>query len=331
MNVETQPLSERSWFMHLLETLIRPFRPRLVAPPSNLESKLEWSKTGSPRLSVSSSLKTNCVVTERCIHYIWCYNIDIKQNHRQDGEVERKKGRVLYFAGGGFHAPPSSQHWSLILEFARRLPQFHLTLVSYPLSMKSTASAAIPALSHMYHELASESKRNGQELILAGDSSGGNVALSLALHVLSSSFPSKDAIAPRSIMLISPVVDCSNSNPEMTKVSKVDPVLTTQYTGYVARKWRGDLAPSDPLVSPVHADLAILKQNGVQVNGIVGTWDVLAPDTLEFIDRCKAVKVDGSWCIAEGQMHCFPLTWKYRLTDGIKGKEWIINTMIKSI
>ncbi|WVW85854.1 hypothetical protein I302_107892 [Kwoniella bestiolae CBS 10118] len=320
MQIETCPISQRTWLMHTLQTFIRPFKPSLVKPPSNLEKKLEWSKTGSPRLSIPRPVKRKCVVTERLVEDVWLYDLDHKSS------TPKKNGRILYFCGGGFQAPPSSQHWSFVVELSRRLPHLHLTIISYPLAPRTTASTAIPALLKVYHEISSQSQRASEDLHMCGDSSGGNIALTLTLHALST----KSEVTPKSIMLISPVVDCSNSNPDMKEVNTVDPVLSTGYTGDVAIKWRGDVSPSDPTISPVEGELSLLQDRNVMVNGIIGTWDVLAPDTIRLMDRLKEIGVEGKWWVGEGQMHCFPLAWRYGLSDSVKAKDWIIDVLKQS-
>ncbi|OCF57474.1 hypothetical protein L486_04932 [Kwoniella mangroviensis CBS 10435] len=319
MQIETSPISDRTWLMHLLQTLIRPLRPALVKPPSNLERKLEWSKAGSPRLSIPRSVRRECLVTERSVDNICCYDLDYKQ----PGNGEQKNGRLLYFCGGGFQAPPSSQHWSFVVELSRQLPHLHITIISYPLAPRSTASTAISTLLRVYQEISTQSL----DLHLCGDSSGGNVALALALQVLSND---TQMIAPKSVTLISPVVDCSNNHSEMEKVNKVDPVLTMEYTGEVASKWRGEVAPSDPIVSPIQGNLLSFRERGVKMNGIIGTWDVLAPDTMRLMDRLQEVGAEGQWWVAEGQMHCFPLARRYGLKDSVKGKDWILHVLKRS-
>ncbi|OCF41125.1 hypothetical protein I317_05039 [Kwoniella heveanensis CBS 569] len=362
MNVTTLPSSNRTLPMRTLMALVRPFRPLLVKPPSNLDSKLEWSLVGSPRLDVLKSLRKEFVVTERCVEDIWCYDIDRRRGSKGDdtgGGGSSRIKRIYYFCGGGFQAPPSSDHWSFIAQLVRQTPSIRLTVISYPLAPRVRASTAISALSKAYRALMSESARAAEVVSLVGDSSGANVALCVTLYTLalgkaiqpdpetegSSSAPAQrdltptpapvpaptPALAPSQLVLISPCVDCSNNNPEMKGVNRHDPVLTVTYTGQVADTWRGtDISPSDPLVSPAKADLSLLTSYGVRIEGIVGTWDVLAPDTLEFIEACRAAGLHGDWLVAEGQMHCYPLAWRYKLKNCVDGKDWIINTIHRS-
>ncbi|WWC90920.1 uncharacterized protein L201_005858 [Kwoniella dendrophila CBS 6074] len=344
MEIEVHPISERTWFMHLLLILLRPFKPNLVKPPSptKLKSSLEFSINHSPKLQIPNSVKKKCVVSEKSINDIWCYDLCYRDSLRVKGDeignVE-KKDRMLYFCGGGFQAPPSSQHWSFVIELARKLPHMNITVISYPLAPFTNASKAIPALVDLYKEISIESQRSDEDIHLGGDSSGGNIALSLTLQLLSISSMASDQVKeiklPKSLILISPVVDCSNSNPEMREIDKLDPVLSVKYTGQVAEKWRGgdQVSGLDPLVSPLKCGQEVLlklKENGIIVNGIVGTWDVLSLDTMKLIDRLKALNIKGSWYIGQGQMHCFPLAWRYGLGNSERAKDWVIDTIRKS-
>ncbi|WVQ99794.1 hypothetical protein IAU59_006936 [Kwoniella sp. CBS 9459] len=342
MKVTTLSSSERTVSMRALMALVRPFRPMLVKPPSNLDSKLEWSSVGSPRLTALKSLRKDkqLVVTERCVENVWCYDVDRSEVSGKGRGADGADGirRIYYFCGGGFQArrPPSPDHWSFIAQLVRQTPSTRLTVVSYPLAPRTSASAAIPALSKAYAVLMDQSTRAGEEVSLVGDSSGANVALCVALYSSAKEYssdqnPTRSALAPSQIVLISPCVDCANNNPDMKHVDRYDPVMTAAYTGQVADTWRGkDVSPSDPLVSPLKADLSLLERYGVQIHGIVGTWDVLAPDTLKFIDQCRVVGLKGDWLVAEGQMHCFPLALRYKLKNCVDGKDWIVNTIHRS-
>lgn len=202
-------------------------------------------------------------------------------------------------------SPPSSQHWSLLAEMACAIPAT-VTLISHPLAPNSPAKDSIPHLARLYPLIMQESANRGETVTFMGDSAGGNVAFCLVHHVLSKS---PETLAPSGVFVISPCADARNDNPEMKKVDKKDPLLDVAYTGDVAAKWTLGMSRADPMVSPVLADLAVFKARNVRLDGIVGTWDVLAPDTLILLDKARKEGLQGSWAIFEEQMHCFPLTW----------------------
>ena len=261
-----------------------------------------------------------------------------------DGRVRRRPRYIYYFPGGGFEAPASKEHWKLCGHLAHELTQrgtpTTVYLVSYPLAPHCPASITMPMLVKLYYTLfpavkddLTHAKTNDSylsirdtqypEIIFAGDSSGGNIALALALHVLSND---PTAPAPDSLMLISPAVDMRTTNPEIAKISKKDPILSLSNITRIHQAWCGaDMREDDSRVSPTLGDLSVLVRNDVVVNGIIGTYDVLSPDANEFVEKLKKEGVLGKWLVWDKQVHCFPLTFSYGVSEGKEGVEWMKN------
>lgn len=166
-------------------------------------------------------------------------------------------------------------------------------------------------------------------MTLAGDSAGGNVALSLALwdaSVMVTEGREKTG-ALKNVLVVSPPCDMRNTNPAISDADRHDPILTVGMIESVAAKWAAELPRNDPRISPVFGDVAALKRIGVRVHGVVGTYDVLAPDALAFKDLCEKHGVPGDWLVWEKQMHCFPLAFAYGLPEGKRGVKWIVDTL----
>lgn len=109
--------------------------------------------------------------------------------------------------------------------------------------------------------------------------------------------------------LVAPAADCRVINPEIRDIEPYDPFLTYPYIQEVAGLWAKGLDRSDPMVTPLLADFTPLKERGVVVDGIYGTWDLLAPDDRLLAEKLRDDGLEGSWMAYEGQIHCFPLTW----------------------
>jgi acetyl esterase/lipase len=112
----------------------------------------------------------------------------------------------------------------------------------------------------------------------------------------------------------------------MHDADKHDPVLTVALTSRVARAWAShpddskhllDMqdgprphcvteAQLSPLLNSEEA-FGALRKKAVNVHGVVGTHDVLAPDALLFMRKCESCGVKGKWLVWENLMHCFPL------------------------
>jgi acetyl esterase/lipase len=203
------------------------------------------------------------------------------------------------------YSPPASQHWSLVAEMSCKIPAL-VTIVSYPLAPNSPAKDSIPHLSKLYHTILEESESKDEIVTFMGDSAGGNVAICLVLYILSKETEAK---VPSSLFLISPCADARNTNPDMKATDRLDPLLDSGYTDDVAAKWSIGLDRADPMVSPLLGDMEILKRRSIRLDGLVGTYDVLAPDALLLVEKARQAGVAGRWLKWDGQMHCFLLTW----------------------
>lgn len=303
--------------MAILQTMVKPVRPRLVKPKKVFPP-------GSPRLGKSDykNIILKASVSERQEEGIWIYDVVAKTSaHSTKGGVRK---RIYYFAGGGWQMPPSGQHWKLCAEIAKQVPGSVVSVVSYPLAPKSAAPAALPQLLQLYDTVLRKATDENESVTFAGDSSGGNIALSLVLTALAKN---ESALCPESILAVSPAVDLKTHDPIVQTVNKFDPVLTLDFINERARTWTGDGDPSDPGISPLYADVSLLAKRGIKVYGVTGGYDVLTPDAILFGRKCQEAGVQGEWLNWDKQMHCFPLAWIYGLPEAKEGKNWIMNVL----
>ena len=359
-SIQITTRTDLSLLYRITRRILRPLRPNLVRPGKPQPS-------GSPRLSPPK--KSNCDIVESKVEDVWQYTFIPKGkyssasagNKPHEGSKHRPKHRIYFFNGGGFQSPPSSQHWRFVTELAKSLSsrttshsqsgvssdklEPELVLVSYPLAPNSPAEASFPILQKWLSSILHTADLDHEKVSLMGDSSGGNIALSLGFFAIENHIsPPSEAPDPHgrpeaipssdkrsgfplaSIIAISPAVDLRNTNPAMHEADKHDPILTIALTSRVARAWASKTEESqhlsevddgprphivtDAQLSPLlntDAAFAALVKKGVKVHGVIGTHDVLSPDALLFMRRCEDSGVEGSWLIWEGQMHCFPL------------------------
>ncbi|RBQ98259.1 hypothetical protein FVER53590_10697 [Fusarium verticillioides] len=332
--------SGRSWPTKILHNVIQPIKPKLV----------EIGKVSSAdptRCKPSRGARKRCNVRENKVEGIWTYDMTPKTS---DGEKRSYARRILYFAGGGWQAPPSGQHWTFCGEMINRLQDTRLTLVSYPLAPKDPVQDAFPAICKTYNVLLKESSDLGERVIVAGDSSGGNIALCLVTWTMRHQ-DVQSVRPPSAILAITATTDLRHNHPDIKKVDKVDPILSESSINETAGAWapghsdvnqqngtntestdrneKLDWSADDPRVSPIHADLGVCIRNNVKIHGITASHDVLGPEAVEFRERCRTEGVDGEWLSWGDQMHCFPLAYKYGLKESKEGLEWIIDVLKK--
>ncbi|GLD03075.1 hypothetical protein Mkiyose1088_49410 [Mycobacterium kiyosense] len=176
------------------------------------------------------------------------------------GQAERT---VVYLHGGGWVNEIANQHWKLAVQIAAE-SYAEVIVPIYPLIPFATAADVVPVIADM----AMRHLSRGRSVRLAGDSAGGQIALSAALLLRDD----HDVVIPQTV-LISPVLDPCLSNPFIGAVD--DPWLSRDALQVFAERWRGELAVDDRLVNPMAAELTGLGPLTV----FSGTRDILNPDT----------------------------------------------------
>lgn len=203
------------------------------------------------------------------------------------------RGGLVYAHGGGWVGEIASQHWQLA---ARIAAQTHLvvTVPIYPLIPFGTAAQVVPR----FAELVTAADKRYGPTFLAGDSAGGQIALSTALHL-------RDAghTVPRTI-LISPALDLTLENPQIDAVLRRDPWLGRDGGLVFGRMWSGELSMKDPLVSPLFGELGGLGP----ITLFTGTDDILNPDARLLEAKARAAGVDLDYHEEPGLVHVYPLT-----------------------
>ncbi|KAI8654046.1 Abhydrolase-3 domain-containing protein [Fusarium sp. Ph1] len=338
--------SERYLMTRVLQAVIKPFRPALVKVG-------KIATEDSTRINAPKAALKRCDVEERQVEGLWVYDLTAKSTGKSTGKArEGYRRRIIYFSGGGWQMPPSNQHWSFCAEMVSRMPDTKITIVSSPLAPKDPVSVAFPQIEKTYKELLKYAARAGEAVVVAGDSSGGNIALAVATWTLKTS-QEQDLVPPTAILAICPTTDLRHEHPDIKTADKVDPVLTFSCINSTARTWcpeptgssqpgddtraghnekgmRLDWSFEDPRVSPIQADLGVLARNYVKVHGITASHDVLGPEAVAFRDKCNKEGIRGEWLAWDGQMHCFPLAFKYGLKESKEAMDFVVDVLQRS-
>ena len=120
--------------------------------------------------------------------------------------------------------------------------------------------------------------RGAREIILAGDSAGGNLALELALSL-------RDAgrMVPGRLVLFSPWTDMTATAESYEECRDRDPLLTREYVEAVRDAYAPDGAWDQPAYFPLFADLRGLPPTLIQVGG----REILRDDSTRLFQRLQ--------------------------------------------
>lgn len=202
-------------------------------------------------------------------------------------------GAVVYVHGGGWVHEIALQHWQLAARIAVEAGTT-VVLPIYPLVPFGTSAAVVAGVA----ELVRQAHRTHGSVCLAGDSAGGQIALSAALSL----HDTDDLVLPRTV-LISPALDLSLRNPAIDRVLPSDPWLGRHGSQVLIDHWRGDRSVDDPIVSPLAGEFGGLGPFTV----FTGTRDILNPDTRLLRAKAEAAGVAVDWHEQPGLLHVYPL------------------------
>ncbi|MGK8523248.1 alpha/beta hydrolase fold domain-containing protein [Nocardia asteroides] len=206
----------------------------------------------------------------------------------------RARGNVVYAHGGGWVHEIAPQHWALCAAVAAEAGAA-VTVPIYPLIPFGTAGQVVQG----FVDLVLANRETYADVCLAGDSAGGQIALSAAVVLRDD----RRVRLPRTLV-IAPALDLSLTNPEIEVVQPRDPWLGVPGTRVLIEHWRGDLAIADPRVSPLAADLRGLGPLTV----FCGTDNILYPDTRLLVDAARGAGVPVDYHEGPGLPHVYPLT-----------------------
>lgn len=199
----------------------------------------------------------------------------------------RRRGPVVYLHGGGWIHEITSRQWWFAARTASATGRTVVVPV-YPLAPAGSAAEVVAGTVDLVASLAGP-------VALLGDSAGATIAVAAALV-------GRDGPVDR-LVLVSPAVDLSFTDPELARIAPTDPWLAVPGLQVAVDLWRRDLPVDDPRVSPLHGDLAGLPP----VTMFSGTRDIVNADAHAFHERASAAGVDVTLHEAPGMIHDYPL------------------------
>lgn len=132
-----------------------------------------------------------------------------------------------------------------------------------------------------------------RDIIIAGDSAGGNMALSLVLKL-----KEEERLLPRGLVLMSPWTDLTSSGKSHETKAQIDPVLNDEYINRMIKAYAEGMDLKNPFISPLFGNFEGFPPTYIQV----GENEILLSDSLRLhtvmVDANVSVKIDhfpGMW------------------------------------
>ncbi|SEL31373.1 alpha/beta hydrolase [Streptacidiphilus jiangxiensis] len=246
------------------------------------------------RMLTSRPLPDDVVVEPRTLGGIPALEIGI------DGVTP--DGTLLWFHGGFYVLGSARTSAALAANVARRTGT-RVVSVDYRLAPEHPYPAALDDALAAYRALLdaagggfSRSAGRWATGAVVGESAGAGLAAAMLVAARDQGLP-----MPAAGVLFSPYADLSLSGASMTAKAAVDPSFTAAAIAVRAKDYLGPADASDPLVSPVFADLRGLPPLLVQA----GSHEVLLDDAVRLASRAAADDVPVTLDVTPGVPHLF--------------------------
>ncbi len=233
-----------------------------------------------------------------------------RELHYQETEIEglygervsvnrphMKKYLILHCHGGGYSTGSSLYARTLTSKLAMA-SSMDVICFDYRLAPEHPYPAATEDAMKVWDHLMLLGY-GARDIILTGDSAGGNLALSLVLKL-----KEQGRLLPRGIVLMSPWTDLTSSGESFETKASVDPVLDRGYIDRMVEAYASGQELTDPLVSPLFGNFSGFPPTYIQA----GANEILLSDSQRlyqaFVDYNVPVKLD----VYPGMWHVFQMS-----------------------
>ena len=212
-----------------------------------------------------------------------------------------KKYIILYCHGGGYSTGSCLYGRTLTSKMAS-MTSMDVLGFDYRLAPENPYPAALEDAMKVWNYLMLLGY-GARDIILAGDSAGGNLALALTLRL-----KDEGRLLPRGLVLMSPWTDLTSSGKSHKTREAIDPILNKEYlermiAAYTAGgKEQPDL--KNPYISPLYGDFTGFPPVYIQV----GENEILLSDSLNLHKRMVEANVSVRIDRFEGMWHVFQMS-----------------------
>lgn len=231
-------------------------------------------------------VKKKCEISNEILLHRNVYTLRPKKAYNND-EI------IIYFHGGGYITGITTPYWSFTSKLTNYLGRT-IILADYPIAPEKNYRDTINFSVELYQKTVQ--KYNNSKIYLIGDSCGGGIALSISQKIQEIGLTQPDKI-----ILLSPWLDLSLSNPDIIELQKNEIMIRPEKLKRTGEMYAGDLDVNDSLISPINADVTIFPE----IHLFSGTHDVLSADSKKFIEIARKSGVVINYYEYDKMIHCW--------------------------
>ena len=209
-----------------------------------------------------------------------------------------KERVLLYLHGGGFVFGLSPMHVEMVAYLAQKMNTRAL-MVNYRLAPEHPFPTALNDCVTVYRWLLNLGFES-QDIVLAGDSAGGNLTITTMMKIRDEGGP-----LPAAAACLSPVADLSSNKPAPQEGFK-DPLLSPRAVDFYSRSYLAGNDAHNPLISPLFGNWHNLPPLLIHAGGD----ESLKSDALRMEETAKAAGVDVQLSIYPHMWHVWQIFLK---------------------
>ena len=207
---------------------------------------------------------------------------------------------VLQLHGGGYIGKMKNAYRDFAVLYARMPGERAVLSVDYRVAPEDPYPAALEDAYAAYQWLLEMGCR-GSQIIVAGDSAGGGMALALCLYLKDKGEP-----LPKKLVLMSPWTDLTASGESYTTNYEKDPLFgNTKESLIYVNDYAGDHDKMDYYISPLFGDFRGFPPMLIQV----GSLEMLLSDSVSVAAKARQQGIRVRLSIYEGMFHVFQMAY----------------------
>ena len=205
---------------------------------------------------------------------------------------------ILQLHGGGYVGAMRRHYKQMAGLYSEVGGGATVVTVDYRVAPEHPFPAALEDALEAYEWLLEQGYKNDQ-IILAGDSAGGGLAMALC-HTLKARWRG----TPAGIVAMSPWTDLTLSGSSYKDNYDIDPVFGNERSELIFENpYIGDADPKDPRISPLFGDFYGFPPMLIQV----GTDEMLLSDSISVAEKAKSAGVKVRLSVYPGMFHVFQM------------------------
>lgn len=210
----------------------------------------------------------------------------------------RRKDRVILYCHGGGYSTGSAVYARTITSRLAEGTSMDVFCFNYRLAPEHPWPAALEDGLKAWDRLMFLGY-GAKNVIVAGDSAGGNLALCLTLKL-----KEEGRILPGGLVLLSPWTDLTASGKSYQSREAVDPILNREYLERMTDNYAAGQDLKDPYISPLFGDPAGFPPVYIQV----GDNEMLLSDSTSLYKKLRKAGVSAGINVYKGMWHVFQMS-----------------------